>query len=201
MTRPPEAGAARSAPTRPPEGGRPAPGKPLPAGQPPPGPPAAPGAPGAPAAPGAPGRPPSARNRTSSFTAIELDSLRSWVADLDRKLGIRTYLTLAAALLALACSIVAVVLAVDARDNSASSDDITRLEEQVAALEGAAAVVPPTTTGGGDAAALEQRLTTLEAQVKGLTDARESSDSRIGVIEDDIDDLRSQISELNGGGG
>jgi polyhydroxyalkanoate synthesis regulator phasin len=92
------------------------------------------------------------------------------------------------------------VLAVDARDNSASSDDITRLEEQVAAL-GGTATIPPTTTGGGDTAALEERLTTLEAQVNGLTEARDSTDSRITVIEDDIDDLRSQISDLNGGGG
>jgi hypothetical protein len=102
--------------------------------------------------------------------------------------------------LALACSIVAVVLAVDARDNAASSGDITRLEEQIAALGGAAAV-PPTTTGGGGAAALEERLTALEAQVQGLAEASDSADSRIGVIEDDIEDLRSQISGLTGGGG
>jgi hypothetical protein len=139
------------------------------------------------------------------LTATEIDSLRSWVADLDRRLGIRTYLTLAAALLALACSIVAVVLAVDARDNAASSDDITRLEEEVAALESgvaaAAAAAPAEGGGGASTAALEQRVTTLESQVKGLAEARDSSDSRVAVIEDDIDDLRSQISELNGGGG
>jgi polyhydroxyalkanoate synthesis regulator phasin len=137
------------------------------------------------------------------LTATEIDSLRSWVAELDRKLGLRTYLTLAAALLALACSIVAVVLAVDARDNSASSDDITSLEEQVAALEAAtAAAAAAPAEGGGSAgsAALEERVTTLESQVKGLAEARDASDSRVAVIEDDIDDLRSQISDLNGGG-
>ena len=55
------------------------------------------------------------------------------MAQLDRKLGLRTYVILAASLLALACSIVAVLLALDARDNAASADDVARLEQEIAA--------------------------------------------------------------------
>ena len=58
-------------------------------------------------------------------------------AQLDRKLGLRTYVILAASLLALACSIVAVLLALDARDNAASADDVARLEQEIAADPGA----------------------------------------------------------------
>jgi hypothetical protein len=111
---------------------------------------------------------------------------------------------LAAALLALACSIVAVVLAVDARDNSASSGDIASLEEEFATLENAvaaAAMTAPAEGGGGSSTALEQRMTTLESQVNDLAEARDSADSRISVLEDDIENLRSQISDLNGGDG
>ena len=139
--------------------------------------------------------------------AGDFEGLRAWVAALDRKIGLRTYLTLAAALLALACSIVAVVLAVDARDNAASSDDITKLEQEVAAMQaltgaagatGATGVVPP--TGATDTSAIETRLSAVESKVDDLAAADDASDKRIGVIEDDIDDLRSQISQINNSG-
>ena len=144
-----------------------------------------------------PGRP--ATGAVPAQPVSEIEGLRSWVAQLDRKLGLRTYLTLAAALLALACSIVAVVLAIDARDNAASSDDIANLEQEIAALQGAAAAVPA--TAGADTTALQDQVDQLDGKVEDLTAAQDATDKRIGVIEDDIDDLRSQISDLNGGGG
>jgi hypothetical protein len=110
-------------------------------------------------------------------------------------------------LLALACSIVAVVLAIDARDNAASSDDIAKLEQEVAAMQaltgaagatGATGVVPP--TGATDTSAIETRLSAVESKVDDLAAANDASDKRIGVIEDDIDDLRSQISQINNSG-
>ena len=119
------------------------------------------------------------------------------MAQLDRKLGLRTYVILAASLLALACSIVAVLLALDARDNAASADDVARIEQQIAVLQGGA-VAGATDATATDTGALEDQLSTLQGQVDDLSSSEDATDKRVSVIEDDIDDLRSQIADLGG---
>lgn len=142
--------------------------------------PAAAGAPAAPAAPGG------------------LDGLRAWVADLDRKLGIRTYLGMAALVLAIAASVLAIVLAVDARDNSASDDDLIRIEDQLSSVSEQAGAGA---TAQEDVDSLDARLSSLEDQVSEMATTDGATEKRIAVIEDDIDDLRQEISDLRGGAG
>ena len=123
------------------------------------------------------------------------EGIRAWLAMLDRKLGIRTYAGAAAVILALATAIVAVVLAVDARDNSASADDLARIENRLGDLS---ATADDGATAADDLSSLDSRLSDVEGQLSGLTSKDADLEGRIGVVEDDIDDLRGQISDLGG---
>ena len=121
------------------------------------------------------------------------EGLRAWIAQVDRKLGIRSYAGTAAVILALAAAIVAIVLAIDARDNSANNGDLTRVENRVgdlAARAGEADAVQ------GDLDSLDGRVADLESQLSGLSSGDADVESRISVVEDDIEDLRGQISDL-----
>ena len=92
----------------------------------------------------------------------ELDGIRAWLADIDRKLGTRTYAGAAAVVLALAAAIVALVLAIDARDNSAGQGDVERLETQISEVAERAGAAQST---GQDVSSLESRIAALEADV------------------------------------
>ena len=110
-----------------------------------------------------------------------------------RKLGTRTYAGAAAMVLSLAASIVAIVLAIDARDNSAGIDDLTRVQSQLLSLSEDSAVGQ---TALDQANELASRLSTLEDRVNELAAIGDEAVQRISVVEDDIDDLRQQISGL-----
>lgn len=120
-----------------------------------------------------------------------LEGLRAWLATLDRKVGLRTYLGIAAVILAIATSAVAIVLAIDARDNSADNDDLNAISERVNELESGS-------TAQFDASAFEARLTAIEDQLAG-TGGSGNTAERLSVLEDDIEELRGQISQLEGG--
>jgi len=130
--------------------------------------------------------------------STEAEGQRAWLADLDRKLGTRSYAGAAAMVLSLAASIVAIVLAIDARDNSAGIDDLTRVENELAA----------TVTSGTEAGEqaleeigeLQSRISTLEDQVAELNATINELGSRTDVTEDDIEDLRQQNAPTGGAG-
>lgn len=119
---------------------------------------------------------------------------RAWLAQLDRKVGTRTYAGAAAIVLALAAGIVAIVLAVDARDNSATKGDLNRLERE---LTGVAEQAGEADEAQESIDSLSGRLDELEDQVGGLSTADSETNDRLGVIEDDIEALRQQISDLD----
>lgn len=124
-----------------------------------------------------------------------LEGLRAWLATLDRKVGLRTYLGIAALILALATSAVAIVLAIDARDNSASNDDLNAISERVNELDAASEIDPAAIEG------IEARLTSIEDQLSDAGASAGDGDTaeRLDVLEDDIEELRGQISELETG--
>ena len=118
---------------------------------------------------------------------------REWLAQLDRKVGIRTYAGAAALILALAAAIVAIVLAVDARDNSATDADLSRVEK---ALGGVADDASAFGDAQEDIDALSSRVDSLEDEINGLSEADSDAQGRLDVVEDDIEDLRQEISDL-----
>jgi hypothetical protein len=144
-----------------------------------------------------PGRIPPPGAPTTMPPRPTLEGLRAWLATLDRRLGIRTYLGIAAVILALAASAVAIVLAIDARDNSADNDDLNAISERVNELDGG------TTDTGLTDASIEARLTALEDQISNADDGAggAATAQRLDVLENDVEELRSQLDDLESSGG
>ena len=114
-----------------------------------------------------------------------------WVAQLDRRLGIRSIAGGLALVLALAAGIVGVVLAMDAKDESATKTEVKSLSERVSANteEATQAVKDELQT-------LTDRLDALEGRVSTVASSQRTADSEIKVAQDDIDELRGQITDL-----
>jgi uncharacterized protein HemX len=125
-----------------------------------------------------------------------IEGLRAWIAQVDRKLGIRTYAGGAAVVLALAAGIVGVVLALSAKDESASKDDVTALSEQVQT-----ATQQASESAAKDLSSISQQLDELENRVSALASSQRTTESQLQVARDDIDELRSQVSSSGGSGG
>ncbi|MEX0972760.1 MAG: hypothetical protein WDZ46_05835 [Solirubrobacterales bacterium] len=62
---------------------------------------------------------------------MSLDGLRAWVGEVERKLGKRTRVFLALAVIAIGIAGAAVYLAIDARESSVSESDVQELQEKL----------------------------------------------------------------------
>jgi len=124
---------------------------------------------------------------------LDAEGQRDWIAQVDRKLGTRTWAGAVLLVLALAAAIVALVIAFDARDNAATKDELDQVTEQLTGIAEDA-------SQAGDLQksidALSGRLDSLEDEVSGLSSSGSDVDERIGVVEDDIEDLRQQLADL-----
>lgn len=120
-----------------------------------------------------------------------LDGMRAWIAQVDRKLGIRTYAGAAAVVLALAAGIVGVVLAVSAKDDSATKDDVNVLRDQIESVSQEAVA-----STKSDLSSLSDRLDALETKVDSMTATQRTTSSELDVAQSDIEELRNQISDL-----
>jgi uncharacterized protein HemX len=127
-----------------------------------------------------------------------IESMRAWIAQVDRKLGVRTYALGAALVLALAAGIVGVVLALSAKDESATKDEVRSLRDQVEAVQQEASEAAEE-----DVATITDQLDALEGRVNTIANGQRTTESELSVVQDDIEDLRDQISGLEspGGGG
>jgi hypothetical protein len=120
-----------------------------------------------------------------------IDGLRAWIAQVDRKLGIRTYAFAAASILALAAAAVAIVFALQLQEDSATKEDLDELRSQIGAVEESA-----TEAAQDDLSTLNDRLDALEADVEALGDDQQTTSDELEVVQDDISELRSDISDL-----
>jgi hypothetical protein len=94
---------------------------------------------------------------------MSLDGLRAWIGEVERKLGMRTRVFLALAVIAIGGAGAAIYLAIDTRDNAVSENDVQALQRDLEAQKGAG--------GAGGAATviqLEAEVDTLKAEVEGL---------------------------------
>lgn len=121
-----------------------------------------------------------------------LEGQRSWLAQLDRRVGVRTYAGAAALVIALAAAAVALVLVLQLQDDAATKADVDQLRKEIAAVENSA-----TEAAEDDVQGLTERITELETEISGFGSEQDSTDQQISVVEDDIQDLRDQISELD----
>jgi uncharacterized protein HemX len=124
-----------------------------------------------------------------------IDGLRAWVAQLDRKLGVRTYLGAALAVLALAAAAVALVLTLNLKQDAATNRDVQSLRDQISAVEQSASQAAQE-----DVRALEQRVAELEDDVNRISTGQTTTRRELKVVQDDIKELRSQVASASGGG-
>jgi uncharacterized protein HemX len=124
-------------------------------------------------------------------TEEQIEGLRAWIAQIDRRLGIRSFAGGAAVVLALAAGIVGVVLAMSAKDESATKTEVKALRDQVSATTQEASQATQ-----DDISQINDSIDALEARVSTLASGQRTSDSELEVVQDDIDELRGQITDL-----
>jgi len=124
-----------------------------------------------------------------------IDGLRAWLAQVDRKLGVRTYLGAAIAVLALAAATVALVLTLSLKQDAATDGDIESLRDQITDVEESASQAAQEDVQG-----LDRRLIQLEADVNRLSTSQTTTRRELRVVQDDIKELRSQVSQSSSDG-
>jgi uncharacterized protein HemX len=118
-----------------------------------------------------------------------IDGLRAWLGDLDRRLGLRTYVLGAAALLALAAAVVALVLVLQLKRDAATESDVNSLKGQLSGVQRSAA-----NAAQRSVQSLNRRLTALEGRVNRLSSGQATSRRELKVAQDDIKELRREIA-------
>lgn len=124
-----------------------------------------------------------------------LDGLRAWIAQVDRKVGVRTYAGAAAVVLALAAGLVGAYLGATAKDESATKTEVESLRDQLEAVQAEAA-----SAAEESVATVNQRLDELETRLNTLSSSQQTTESELQVVQDDIDELRTQANQSGGGG-
>jgi uncharacterized protein HemX len=124
-----------------------------------------------------------------------IDGLRAWLAQVDRKLGVRTYLGAAIAVLALAAAAVALVLTLSLKQDTATEGDVESLRDQISAVEQSASQAAQEDVQG-----LDRRLTELEADVNRISTGQRTTRRELEVVQDDIKELRGQVSQSSSDG-
>jgi predicted RNase H-like nuclease (RuvC/YqgF family) len=167
---------------KPPEQAR-APGQPEPPGK---------GQP--PRAPQPPGKPQPPEAQKASDPQRRIDGLRSWLAQVERRLGVRSYIGAALAILALAAAGAAIYLALTTKEDAATDADVQNLREELTGVRESAA-----DAAQQDVQTINEMLADLEDQIGKLKNDQGSFEDELSVARDDIQDLRDQISDLETG--
>lgn len=131
----------------------------------------------------------SAASQPGGVTQERVDGLRAWVAQVDRKLGVRTYVGAAIALLALAAAVVSLVLTLSLKQDAATDNDIQSLRDQISGVEQSAS-----SAAEDSVQALDQRLTELADDVNRISTGQTTARRELKVVQDDIKELRAEAS-------
>jgi hypothetical protein len=124
---------------------------------------------------------------------MSLEGLRAWIGEVERKLGKRTRVFLALAVIAIGLGGAATYLAIDTRESSVSEGDVRELQEKLEAR------IDETATGAGGTAAppVEPRAgATPNAETEPTPDAEPQTDAK-GADDARADDATGGV----GGGG
>jgi uncharacterized protein HemX len=167
-------------------------------------------APGAPKATAAPGVPKATADPAKPSAALatpaqarpdpheRIDGLRAWLAQLDRKVGVRTYIVVALIVLALAAGVVALVLTLQLRGDAATNDDVAALRNEITTVQQSASDAAQKSVQS-----LNQRLGALEDEVSRISAGQTTSRRELKVVQSDIRELRAQVARARNstGGG
>lgn len=119
------------------------------------------------------------------------DPVDERLEQIDRKVGVRSYAGGVAIVIALAGAIIAVALALGARDEGATKDELQELKAGVSQ-----ATEEATKANQEELSKLSDQVDQLSGSIDDLQGASATTDSEISGIQSDIDDLQGQISDL-----
>jgi len=125
-----------------------------------------------------------------------LEGLRAWVVQLDRNLGIRTYILGAIGLLALAAGVVAVVLVLQLKQDAATKGDVDALSTQLSTVQDAA-----TQAAEDKVKSLDDRISELETKVDGLSGDQSSLERELQTLKQEVSTSGSGLGRKGGGTG
>lgn len=120
------------------------------------------------------------------------DGVRDWLAQLDRKLRLRTLAAGLVAAIALGAGAAGVLLALDARDNSATKEDLNEVRTKITSVEQSAL-----RAAADDIEMFSGRIESLENKLRTQATETKRNRAEIRVASDDIEDLRRELSELS----
>jgi septal ring factor EnvC (AmiA/AmiB activator) len=124
-----------------------------------------------------------------------IDGLRTWIAQLERKLNIRTIAIGVVGVVALAGAIYGIALARDTEKNAATEAQLEDVREELAGVSDTASEAAQ-----DDLQSLQQRISALEEEFATLNQGDQKTEQEISVLQDDIQDLRDQIADLESSG-
>ena len=122
-----------------------------------------------------------------------VETVEERLSRLERRLGVRSLALGGAVVLALAAGIVGVVLAMSAKDESATKAEVTSLRDQVSA-----STREVSQAAEDDLTEINDRIDALESRVSTIASSQRTTESEIQVVQDDIDELRGQLTDLEG---
>jgi hypothetical protein len=137
---------------------------------------------------------------------MSLDGLRAWIGEVERKLGMRTRVFLALAVIAIGGAGAAIYLAVDARESSVSESDVQALQERLEARIDEVATSTSATPPAEPAEPVEPGAETEsgESEKDGATDgtgtggaSAEGSGAVGGASNSKLKELVEQAAEQN----
>ena len=120
-----------------------------------------------------------------------IEELGGTLATLERRVGVRSYAFGAAVVLALAAAAVALVLALQTQNDSATKDELQAAREQIKQVGRSAS-----NAAEADVQSLSDRLDQIEQRISGLSGDQATTKRELTVVQDDIRELRQQISDL-----
>ena len=123
-----------------------------------------------------------------------IDGLRAWLAQLDRRLGVRTYILGAVAVVALAAAAAALVLTLQLRDDAATSDDIQSLRDELSSVQRSAAEAAQESVRSAS-----RRLTDLEHEVARISGEQTTLKRELRVVRGDVKEPRGGLPGARGG--
>jgi chromosome segregation ATPase len=129
-------------------------------------------------------------------THERIEGLRGLVAQVERRLALRTYIGAAVAVLALAAGGAGIYLALQAEEDAATEADVENLREELTGVEQTAVEA-----AREDLQTVNETLADLERQISKLRNRQGSLRDEFSVAQDDIQDLRDQIADLDTGAG
>lgn len=121
-----------------------------------------------------------------------LDGIRAWLAELERRLRIRSWIAIGLALAGICVGAAGLIIAQNAENDAATKAELNEVRTKITTVEQSVQQA-----AAEDIAAFGRRLDTLEQRVASQSERLDRTRSETRVADDDIEDLRGDLADLS----